>query len=244
MLIRFIHSVAIIAALALAGVTSAQAQTRTVPVLELFTSQGCSSCPPADRLFERYALRDDVVALTLPVDYWDYLGWKDTLANSENSMRQRLYAKARGDGAVYTPQVVVNGVAHVIGSKQSEIDQSISATRSTGIDVEIGVKKVGDQLEISVPQNEIDLGSSSVTVWFASVQGQADVKVKRGENRGRALSYYNVVRNLSAVGMWTGQPQTFRVPLHSVQHADATKCAVILQKGVGGPIIAAAWYKH
>ena len=98
------------------------------PVVELFTSQGCSSCPAADALLGQLAKRDDVIALSFSVDYWDYLGWKDTLANPKFTERQRAYAKARGDGAIYTPQVIVNGVAHVNGSDESQ-DRSRRSTR-------------------------------------------------------------------------------------------------------------------
>ena len=101
-----------------AGAAPALATTKAV--IELFTSQGCSSCPPADALLGEYAKRDDVLALSFPVDYWDYLGWKDTLASHENTERQRAYAAARGDRQVYTPQVVVNGVEHMVGSTRAQ----------------------------------------------------------------------------------------------------------------------------
>ncbi|MEO1207313.1 MAG: DUF1223 domain-containing protein [Pseudomonadota bacterium] len=215
-----------------------------VAVLELFTSQGCSSCPPADRLFELYAKRTDVVALTMPVDYWDYLGWKDTLASPRYSQRQRQYAKSRGDGAVYTPQIVVNGKVHTVGSKQSEIDKTIQSLSKTAMIVKPVLRKVGDHLEIRIPDGPTSMGQGEFTVWFASVQTKADVGVRRGENRGEVLSYFNVVRNISAIGMWTGTAKTYQVPLHSVQHASAEKCAVLLQRGKGGPIVGAAWYGH
>lgn len=232
-------------ALVVATASAASAQTRAVAVLELFTSQGCSSCPPADRLFEKYAERKDIVALTLPVDYWDYLGWKDTLASPRYSQRQRRYAHARGDGAVYTPQVVVNGRAHAVGSHGSEIDTKIDQLISTvGLELEPVVRRVGDTLEIMVPAKPGSIERGSVTVWIASVQSKADVKIDRGENRGEALTYYNVVRNMSAVGMWSGKAETYHVPLHSVHHTSAEKCAILLQRGNGGPIIGAAWYGH
>jgi hypothetical protein len=104
--------------------------SRITGVVELYTSQGCSSCPPADALLKAYAERKDVLALTLPVDYWDYLGWKDTLGSAKHSERQRNYARARGDGQVYTPQVVINGVAHAIGSSKSAIDTGLMLTES------------------------------------------------------------------------------------------------------------------
>ena len=99
-------------------------------MLELFTSQGCSSCPPADALLKSYGDSDEVIALSLPVDYWDYLGWKDTLASSKFSERQRAYARRRGDGAVYTPQVIVNGTAHVVGSDREQIERALAADQA------------------------------------------------------------------------------------------------------------------
>ena len=96
-------------------------------VIELFTSQGCSSCPPADALLKVLAEDRDLIALSLPIDYWDYLGWKDTLASHRNTERQSAYAAARGDGAIYTPQVVINGVAHVVGSDRGEIEPPFNA---------------------------------------------------------------------------------------------------------------------
>ena len=97
-------------------------------VVELFTSQGCSSCPAADALFVKLAKRSDLIVLTMPVDYWDYLGWKDTLATPGNTARQKAYAKSRGDGQVYTPQAVINGQIHVNGSSESQIENALRKT--------------------------------------------------------------------------------------------------------------------
>ena len=108
---------------------SAGPEQRPRTVIELFTSQGCSSCPPADKLLGQLAGRDDVIALTFPVDYWDYLGWKDTLASPAYSARQRAYARARGDGQVYTPQVVIDGAYHAVGSRPWETEKTIAKSR-------------------------------------------------------------------------------------------------------------------
>src|SRR5204863_4556873 len=109
---------------------AARAQTRAV--VELFTSQGCSSCPPADKLLAELAADPSLVAMSVPIDYWDYLGWKDTLADPHNTARQKAYAHARGDGQVYTPQVVVNGALHALGSDKAAIEVAIAASRKKG----------------------------------------------------------------------------------------------------------------
>ena len=100
-------------------------------VIELFTSQGCSSCPPADVVLKDYAAKDDIIALSLPVDYWDYIGWKDTLESPKNTERQRAYAKSLGSGSIYTPQAVVNGVTHAVGSNRMELERAIDKSETT-----------------------------------------------------------------------------------------------------------------
>lgn len=214
---------------------------RSLPVIELFTSQGCSSCPPADALMHEYAGRPDVVALTLPVDYWDYLGWKDTLATPGFTARQRGYAKVRGDGEVYTPQTVVNGMAHVVGSHKADIDRALSHTNAALADqrlpVEIRLEPGGLTVEVGrarVPQ------SSSGTVWLAAVQPRADVEIERGENKGRKITYFNVVRELTALGGWAGEPVTFRLDHNNAKQLHF-RYAAIVQQGTTGPILGAAW---
>lgn len=210
-------------------------------VVELFTSQGCSSCPPADALLKSYVDRPDVLALTFPVDYWDYLGWTDTLASPKYSQRQRQYAKTRGDGAVYTPQVVINGRAHAVGSRKKIIDKSIMAiSRLSPIDTPIEVArengtfviKIGDQ---STPDDAVS------TVWIAVVEKAATVAIKRGENSGREITYYNVVRELSPVGMWAGKPKAIQLSPEAMNMSKSSACAILVQQGKGGPIVGAAW---
>lgn len=217
---------------------------RVKAVLELFTSQGCSSCPPADRLFKSYAKRRDLVALTMPVDYWDYLGWRDTLASARHSERQKTYAKARGDGAVYTPQIVLNGRVHVPGTKRHKIEGLIRGAEQSEDELlpySVTVARKGDHLKISLGAEAARNPEKTLTVWVASVRPEASVKVKRGENRGETLTYFNVVRSLAPVGMWSGANDTFDVPLPTMFHHEAKRCAVLLQEGEGGPIVGAAW---
>lgn len=212
-------------------------------VVELFTSQGCSSCPPADAVFEAYAGRTDIVALSLPVDYWDYIGWKDTLASPRYTARQRAYARARGDGSVYTPQVVVNGVAHVVGSRKGEIEGALALTGAAFQANQVPVRFWHEGGSLIIQAGEAPAGSTAAdaTIWLAVVQKSVEVPVKRGENGGRTLTYHNVARELTPVGTWKGQPMSIQLARTALMRPDTEACAVLLQQGEGGPIIGAAW---
>lgn len=211
-------------------------------VVELFTSQGCSSCPPADRLFKSFAGRRDIVALSLPVDYWDYLGWKDTLASAKNSERQRAYARERGDGAVYTPQMVVNGMAHAVGSDRSQIERQIARTSMEFAQRRVPVRfwRTNSLLVIEAGTAPEGVKTSDCTVWLAVVQDVAEVEIHRGENSGRTIQYYNVVHELVPVGTWNGTPLRVQLATQSVLRPGKSY-AVLLQEGMGGPILGAAW---
>ena len=219
------------------------ANATPVAVLELFTSQGCSSCPAADALMHDYVDRPDVVALTLPVDYWDYLGWKDTLASPKFTERQRAYSKARGDGRIYTPQMVVNGMVDTIGSHQGDIDRAITRSREIMMDKRISADVSSDGAVVTIaigPGREANAGLSG-TVWLAVVKPVVEVEIQRGENKGRKAKYYNVVRDLMPVGSWSGQSTTIKLEQSSVRPDSKDRCAVLVQKGSTGPIVGAAW---
>ncbi len=211
-------------------------------VVELYTSQGCSSCPPADALLRKLAGRRDIIALTLPVDYWDYLGWKDTFASARYSERQRAYAKNRGDGLIYTPQVVVNGLAHVNGAKDSDIERAIEKTTAQFKASEISLKVWADRGQLVIETGTRANGlPAEATIWLATVQTSAEIAVRKGENSGRTLTYANVVRELTPIGMWNGKAETIRLERQSVMRAGAETCAVLIQQGTAGPILGAAW---
>lgn len=215
-------------------------------VLELYTSQGCNSCPVADALLESYTNRGDVLALTLPVDYWDYLGWKDTLASPKFSARQRAYAKVRGDNRIYTPQMVVNGAVHVVGSSARDIDRAVADAggRFASHRVPVKVAVEGGRIVVEVGETPAAAGEArEATIWLASVQREAEVPIRGGENRGRTLKYFNVVRELTPVGMWSGKAARFEVAVEAVKVAGTDSCAVIMQTGKGGPVIGAAMLK-
>lgn len=253
--------VAVAALLAFGGVRSSVAQDapntgttadglpigpQAVPVravIELYTSQGCSSCPPADVVLQSFANDPDVIALSFPVDYWDYLGWKDTLASPRNSERQRAYAKARGDGAIYTPQVVVNGTLHVNGAQKADITSAIQQTNKT-LDlarVPLWFWQERNTLNIAAGTAPAGRNIKEATIWLGVVQSTAAVDIKRGENSGKSLVYTNVVRELTPIGLWKGQAMKIQIPRAAVMLAETQKSVVLIQEGKAGPIIAAAW---
>jgi hypothetical protein len=203
-------------------------------VVELFTSQGCSSCPPADKVLGELAKDPSVIALSMPIDYWDYLGWKDTLADSRFSARQKAYSQARGDREVYTPQVVVNGSVHVIGSDRAGIESAIGDTRKTEgvMSVPVTMTQAGKQLNVSVaasPGN--DPAAMHGEVWICSVSRSVPISIGRGENGGHQVTYHNVVRNLFKVGDWNGTAGNWSVPLESLSHEGIDAAAVYVQDG-------------
>lgn len=241
----------LVAAAVLPPITSTRAQdvpassfARPVrAVIELFTSQGCSSCPPADALLQKYAQSPDVIALSLPVDYWDYLGWKDTLASPRNSERQRTYSRLRGDGAVYTPQVVVNGMTHVIGSSRPAIDKAIENDwpRFSRSLVPVRFWLQGGAVIIETGAAPEGNAVKEATIWLAIVQKSATVSILRGENSTKSVTYTNIVRQLAPVGLWTGTPTTITLARHAIMKPDTEACAVLIQQNEAGPIIGAAW---
>src|SRR5262245_20282255 len=225
-----------------AGAQGTATSAQVKAVYELFTSQGCSSCPAADELLGRLAKRDDVIALTLPVDYWDYLGWRDTLARPEFTARQKAYAKALGDGMVYTPQAVVSGLAHINGSNVDRIERAIERTAKlfAASRVPITLSAAEGRLVIDVASAPDGVATKEATVWLATIASSVKVPILRGENEGRTIVYSNVVRALIPVGTWSGKEMVVQLERRSFMHGSANRCAVFLQQGHGGPIVGAA----
>jgi hypothetical protein len=215
-------------------------------VVELFTSQGCSSCPPADKIIGELAKDPSIIALSMPIDYWDYLGWKDTLADARFSARQKAYSKVRGDREVYTPQAVINGAAHVIGSDRDSIEKAIGTTaKADGVmSVPVAMSLSGKQLTVSVEASNKGPVSMHGEVWICSISKAVPISIGRGENSGRELTYYNVVRNLVKLGDWNGNPRSFTVPIDSVVHDGIDGAVVLVQDGSRdrpGPMLGAAY---
>jgi hypothetical protein len=199
--------------------------------LELFTSQGCSSCPPADRLLGELAVEPGVVALSLPIDYWDYLGWKDTLANPAHSARQRAYAHVRGDREVYTPQIVVNGSMHVLGSDRDAVEHMIAQTErnSAVMSLPVHLSVVGGDLAVTA--EAAAKGHLTGEVWLCAIERAVTVAIGRGENNGRTVTYHNVVRRWLKLGDWTGSAASWTVPASEVTADGADGAAVLVQEG-------------
>jgi len=228
-------------ALSASQAVAAEATTADT-VVELFTSQGCSSCPPADRLAGELIARKNIVVLSLPVDYWDYLGWKDTFAQHQFSERQRSYSLTRGDGQVYTPQMVVNGLQHAVGSEPDSIEAAITSTNSalSGRRVPLTLVTGGDGVTIDIGAAPAGSTGLKANVMLADFKSSADVSIKHGENGGRQVTYFHIVRDLHSVGAWTGQPMSIHVSSAEMTKGGSDGCAVLLQQGNSGAILAAA----
>lgn len=215
-------------------------------VVELFTSQGCSSCPPADQIIGELAKDPGVIALSLPIDYWDYLGWKDTLADSRFSARQKAYSRMRGDRDVYTPQAVVNGSKHVIGSDRASIEGAMIETKKADgvMSVPVKMSVSGKQLTVSVEAAKGATATAHGEVWLCSVAKAVPITISRGENRGREVTYHNVVRNLLKVGDWNGSSGSWTVPLENISRDGVDAAVVYVQDGnrdKPGPMLGAAY---
>jgi hypothetical protein len=205
-------------------------------VIELFTSQGCSSCPAADKVLGELARDPTLLTMSLPVDYWDYLGWKDTLALHGHSDRERAYADTRGDRAVFTPQVVVNGIVPVLGSDAAAIEKAIAQTRQSAAPLTLPVTLTVADGKVSVTIPEANGEHGIAGIWLCPITGKVQVAIERGENRGHTLAYTNVVRRWVKLGEWNGKAQTFSVPVASLPNADYSaqdidRVAVIVQSG-------------
>ncbi|MGV8937668.1 MAG: DUF1223 domain-containing protein [Allorhizobium sp.] len=210
-------------------------------VVELFTSQGCSSCPPADKAFETLARQGDVLALAYHVDYWNYLGWNDTLATPENTARQYGYAKTLGRSGVYTPQAVINGRDHMKGTDVAVINHQLEDFRAEGrgLSVPVHARIRGDEIEIS-----IGAGQGKADVVAVYYRNREDVAVAKGENKGKTITYRNSVTDVQTVGMWDGKDLHLTLPANVVSSGKNDGCAILLQasgkKGEPGAILGAA----
>jgi len=216
-------------------------RTRPKAVVELFTSQGCASCPPADALLTMLADNEDVVALAYHVDYWDYVGWEDTFGDPLYSDRQRAYAKSWGSSRIYTPQMVVNGTTGVVGSRRNEVH---AALEDATLPLAIDIVRDGDMLKIAIPPNTT-LGNA--VVWMVTYLDRADVAIDKGENAGKSVVYTQVVTGRQVLGMWEGRTGAMlKLPLTEMLSDDSTGIAVIVQQeedSMPGPILGAATFE-
>ncbi|MBY5332544.1 DUF1223 domain-containing protein [Rhizobium leguminosarum] len=195
-------------------------------VVELFTSQGCSSCPPADAAFRKLVNQGDVIALAYHVDYWNYLGWADTLSSKENTERQYGYAKTMGRSNVYTPQAIVNGRGHLAGADLNGINSQIDtySSEGNGLTVPISAAMRGDELEI-----KIGAGQGKANVVMVYFDKEKTIDVEKGENSGKKISYLHSVTNVETVGMWDGKATSLTLPASVLQRPQLEGCAILLQ---------------
>ncbi len=224
----------IVTAGALLGqVLSAQAEGTGPIVVELFTSQGCSSCPPADALLDRLAERADILPLALHVDYWDYIGWADGFARPEHTKRQKSYAHVAGSRTIYTPQMVVAGTEQIVGTRPMELADALMRHQSAGQPVRLTARRDGETVEVTAPALA-DAGRYRIDlVRFVK---EREVAITRGENAGKTLRYTNIVTDWETLGAWTGaEPLALDLQLSGPEEA-----AVIVQHDGFGPIVGAA----
>ena len=206
-------------------------------LIELFTSQGCSSCPPADKLAAELAQDPNNLVVSFNVDYWDYLGWQDTLAKPEYSQRQYDYAKFRGDGSVYTPQMIINGKAHVVGSKKRDVLGEIETSHAAPLAVAMSMALTAREISVDIKPASV---SGEATLWLMAIAREVKQKIERGENAGEDITYINVVRNLVPAAMWKGEAYTGSWMRNAVMTPDCTSCIAVLQTDKSGPVLALA----
>jgi hypothetical protein len=210
-------------------------------VVELFTSQGCSDCPDADRLLTALAKRRDVIALSFPITYWDMLGWKDTFATDANTQRQKSYARAMSHSGIYTPQMIIDGRFDVVGNQRDRVMAALSARANDGLGeptVPLSVGTASGRLEIVIPAAKTRVRPMA-TIWVMRTLMQGVVNVGGGENRNHMLTYTNVVRDLQRAGEWTGEAMKIDLPLNLAK-TKHDGIAVILQARDYGPVLGAA----
>jgi hypothetical protein len=232
-----IFVIPIMAALALAGGTEISAAEGSPTVVELFTSQGCSSCPPADAFLTELADREDVIAIAFHVNYWDYIGWKDPFATVWGTERQYSYAKVLGRGYPYTPQMVVDGKHDLVGSHRAKVANTLVASMAEASGrIHLSLRREADELVVTLPSASL---SGPLDLWLVRYSGPHETKIARGENRGATLVNTNIALAMELLERWDGTAGEVRaaLPLPRVREGGV---AVWLQKPSVGAILGAA----
>lgn len=206
-------------------------------VVELFTSQGCNSCPPADEFLGELAEHPGVVALSMHIDYWDYIGWKDPYADPALTSRQQNYAKRLGLRYIYTPQMVVDGRFDVAGLKRNRVLTTIEKAARERKAVQVDFEREGGGKIIIAAGHAPVEGAS---VWLAVFDRKHETPVARGENAGRTLKNYNVVRRMTRIATWNGEAMEIEFDMAAAAADGRDGCAVIVQQGTAGPVLGAA----
>ena len=214
--------------LVIPGMAMAQPAAENPVVVELYTSQGCSSCPPADAILARLAKRSDVMALALHVDYWDYIGWKDTFANPAFTQRQRDYARVAGARTIYTPQMIVGGMDHLVGVRAIELEKLLKSHAGKPPEVKLTLTRKGSLLQVRA--KALRPLQHGAIVQLVRYDPSRTVTIERGENSGRTINYVNTVRELTKLANWDGSAEFAR----DVKIAGSGSFAVIIQEP--GPV--------
>lgn len=226
------------------GAAKAQETAKKTAVLELYTSQGCKSCPQADRNFARYADNPSVLALSFHVNYWDYLGWRDTLATQDNTDRQNAYRNSFKARMIYTPQAVINGKAEINGRDDDALGAKIAASR---LDVAVSIRKLEDG-RLSIETGDGRKPASPVHVVLLYFRDSVTTPITAGENANEKVIYRNIVSDFDTIGMWDGKPLKIELPGSELKRKDVSGCAVLLQEvhadGSLGPVLGAAMFKE
>ncbi len=217
----------------LAAISQATAQTKPVVVVELYTSQGCSSCPPADEFMAELVANPDVIALALHVDYWDYIGWKDEFANAAFTDRQKEYARAIGSRTIYTPQMIVNGLDRVEGNNPAAVNSLVRMHLMENSGISLVLQRDGDRLVIRAT-GAVESGPLSVNL--VRYKPNQTVAIERGENAGLTMEYHNIVTEFVTVGEWAGVDP---LAMETTVSGDMP-LAVFLQSQGPGAIVTAA----
>jgi hypothetical protein len=233
----------LLAALVLFALPARAADPPKLPaVAELFTSQGCASCPPADAYLAELAAREDVIALAFHVDYWNYIGWTDPFAAPWATARQRSYERSLNQRYVYTPELVIGGRAQVVGSNRDAVEKLLAAPRPPAA-AAIALSRTPDgALDVRVGAAIAGKPAANATVWLARFDGEQVTRVARGENGGRTLRDVNIVRRFERIGAWSGEQLDLRVPAAADDGEGG--CAVLVQEAGAGPNVAAAMLRY
>lgn len=205
-------------------------------VVELFGSQGCASCRPAEALLARLSREPGVIALGFHVTYWNYIGWADPFADERFTQRQRAYALRLNNRYVYTPQIVVNGREQAVGSREKAVQRALDKARRAPPVVQPSFE-TGNGLRVVVPEAET---SDRATVWLVYYDARQVTEIPRGENAGRTVTSHNVVRRFERLGTWSGSRVAFELDPADAREQGRTNCAVIVQKDGVGAILGAA----
>jgi len=240
--IPFSPAAAVVALALLTGGTTTTLADKGPVVVELYTSQGCYSCPPADAHLGKLAKQKNIIALSFHVTYWDYLGWKDPFALKAATKRQRYYSRHFRRGYVYTPQMVIDGQSETVGSRTGSVDRAIRKATRRSDKIAVKFRKDADgKLYAVLPARKSSGRAEPATVWMVLFDRSHTTDIRRGENGGKKLTYHNVVRKLTPLGTWNGEGKSVAVPVHQ-PGADGKRdgCVVIVQSNKTGLILGAA----